>query len=222
MAALEDILMFLGSTICHQLGERSYFYDGVQMPLCARCIGIHLGFVLSTTYLLLGPRRLAAKLPNTRQLAILGVIMSFFLLDAVLSYSGISTSDNLRRTLSGLALGVPLPFVLVPMLNMLSSRGKSTESVLGKPYDWLALPALYVIGLAAIRFSEHVQALFYAVSVIGVLGVFVFFTSALSVIVLIALEKHRIRPRGKIAVAAVVAVLLLFSLAAVHEAFPTA
>src|SRR4030042_7152551 len=113
---IEDLLMFLGSALCHQLPERSYFLDGVQMPLCARCIGIHFGFVLSAIYLSTGPRRFSSVLPRVWQLAVLGAVMSIFLIDSILSYSGLSTSDNLRRTLSGLALGVPLPFLLVPLL----------------------------------------------------------------------------------------------------------
>lgn len=222
MGAFEDILMFLGSTVCHQLAERSYFFDGVQMPLCARCIGIHFGFVLTMAYLLLGPKRLASKLPSTRQLIVLASVMAFFLIDAGLSYSGISPSDNLRRTLSGLALGVPLPFVLVPMLNLLSGRTNSSKGVFETPTDWLPLPALYVAGLVAIVMAEDVGALFYPVSLIGVLGVFIFFTSVLSVIVLIALEKHPIPHQSKIALAAGIAVTLLFGLAALHRAFPTA
>ncbi len=222
MGAFEDILMFLGSTVCHQLEERSYFFDGVQMPLCARCIGIHFGFVLSMTYLLLGPKRLAAKLPSTRQLVVLASIMAFFLIDSGLSYSGISPSDNLRRTLSGLALGVPLPFVLVPMLNLLSGRSNSSKGVFDATRDWLFLPAVFVIGFVAIVMAENFGALFYPVSLIGVLGVFVFFTSVLSVIVLIALEKHPMPSQSKIALAAGIAVTLLFGLAALHSAFPTA
>lgn len=31
---------------CHQLSERSFFYHGMQFPLCARCTGIFFGFVL--------------------------------------------------------------------------------------------------------------------------------------------------------------------------------
>jgi uncharacterized membrane protein len=222
MGAFEDILMFLGSTVCHQLEERSYFFDGVQMPLCARCIGIHFGFVLAMAYLLLGPKRLASKLPGTRQLVVLASIMAFFLIDAGFSYSGINPSDNLRRTLSGLALGVPLPFVLVPLLNLLSGRSNSSKGVFDTPIDWLPLPAVFVAALVAIVMAEDVGALFYPVSLIGVLGVFVFFISVVSVIVLIALEKNPMRVQNKIVLAAGIAVIVLFGLAALHRAFPTA
>jgi uncharacterized membrane protein len=214
--------MFLGSTVCHQLSDRSYFFEGIQMPLCARCIGIHFGFVLAVSLLLLGPKRYASKLPSTRQLAVLAAVMSFFLIDAGLSYSGISTSDNLRRTLSGLALGVPLPFVLVPLLNMLSRPARSSVGVFDKTSDWLALPALYGIGLVAIVFADDFGPLFYAVSIIGVLGVFLFFSAMLSTIVLMAFEKNPMVARNKVALATLLAVGALMMLAVLNNALSTA
>jgi uncharacterized membrane protein len=31
-----------GSVICHQLPDRSFFMDGRQLPVCARCTGLYL------------------------------------------------------------------------------------------------------------------------------------------------------------------------------------
>ena len=32
----------VGSVICHQLPERSFFIDGRQLPVCARCLGLYV------------------------------------------------------------------------------------------------------------------------------------------------------------------------------------
>ena len=32
----------VGSVVCHQLPERSFFLDGRQLPVCARCTGLYL------------------------------------------------------------------------------------------------------------------------------------------------------------------------------------
>ena len=32
----------VGSVICHQLPERSFFLDGRQLPVCARCTGLYV------------------------------------------------------------------------------------------------------------------------------------------------------------------------------------
>lgn len=31
---------------CHRLPERSFFFKGKQFPLCARCTGIYIGFLI--------------------------------------------------------------------------------------------------------------------------------------------------------------------------------
>lgn len=30
--------------LCHRLPERSFFWNGKQFPVCARCTGIHIGY----------------------------------------------------------------------------------------------------------------------------------------------------------------------------------
>ncbi len=32
-------------TSCHRMPERSFFWKGKQFPVCARCTGIHLGYI---------------------------------------------------------------------------------------------------------------------------------------------------------------------------------
>src|SRR6185436_9681371 len=32
-----------GSFICHQLPERSFYVQGAQLPVCARCLGLYCG-----------------------------------------------------------------------------------------------------------------------------------------------------------------------------------
>jgi len=39
-------------TFCHRKPERSFFWKGKQFPLCARCTGIHIGY-LSMPFLFL-------------------------------------------------------------------------------------------------------------------------------------------------------------------------
>jgi uncharacterized membrane protein len=216
MSDVWELLMFLGSSVCHQLPERSYFLGDVQMPLCARCIGIQLGFLASASFLLSFGKRFWSAIPDRRSVIVLGAVMSLFVVDALLSYSGISPSTNLRRTLSGLSLGVPLPFVLVPLLRSMIQvpRGQNPEenTVLG----WLSLPLLYIISAAAILAANESSLLFYPVSVLGVLGVFVFFWVAASVILLMLTEKSRADATCKLAGAAIVAIVSVLALAMAH------
>jgi uncharacterized membrane protein len=36
------VIFTIGGVICHQRPERSFFVDGHQLPVCARCTGLYL------------------------------------------------------------------------------------------------------------------------------------------------------------------------------------
>jgi uncharacterized membrane protein len=217
MDSFWSLLMFLGSTLCHQLPERSYFFDTIQMPLCARCIGIHFGFLLSTAFLWTGSRRFTSGMPSLKHMGILGMVMAFFLLDSALSYGGISTSDNLRRTLSGLSLGITFPFLLVPLLNSTVFPGRNVTQLFSRTTDWAWFVGLYGFAAAAILTSTESKALFYAVSVVGVTGIFFFFVLAVSLVFMLALENKPYPKWLKMAGATVTAVSLLMLLALISR-----
>jgi uncharacterized membrane protein len=42
MDLLVAFIFAVGSVICHQRPERSFFLDGHQLPFCARCTGLYL------------------------------------------------------------------------------------------------------------------------------------------------------------------------------------
>jgi len=39
-------------TSCHRLPERSFFWKGKQFPVCARCTGIHVGYISLFVYVI--------------------------------------------------------------------------------------------------------------------------------------------------------------------------
>jgi uncharacterized membrane protein len=219
MDAFWSLLMFLGSTLCHQLPERSYFFGSLQMPLCARCIGIHFGFLLSTAFLWTGSRRFTSGIPSLKHMGVLGVVMAFFLLDSTLSYGGISTSDNLRRTLSGLSLGVTFPFFVIPLLNSTIFPGRNTTQLFSKTSDWAWFAGLYGFAAAVILLSTRSEPQFYAVSIVGVTGIFFFFILTISLVFMLAFENSPYPKRLKLTGAGITAVTLLLTLALLHRWF---
>jgi hypothetical protein len=174
---------------------------------------------LSTLFFLTGSRRFASGLPGVKQMIVLGAVMSFFLVDAGLSYSGIGTSSNLRRTLSGLSLGVPFPFVIYPLLNTILFPARNPRVILQNPIDWVWFAGLFALGAALILPATHIAAIFHLISIVGVIGVFVFFTALLSVILSLVTENKPFSASRKVASAALLAVVVLMILAAVHEEF---
>jgi len=219
MDALDSLLMVLGSSVCHQIAERSYSFGDTQMPLCARCIGVQLGFLLSIAFLWTGGRRYASSLPTRNALIMLGAIMSLVFVDTALSYSGVLPSDNLRRTLSGLALGVPLPFVLVPLLNMAVFPGRNPRSPIAGRKDWLWLVLLYVFGAVAILSAPSTYAVFLAVSFAGVVGMFVLFSTFFLVLLSLSFEGWAFGPGARATASVVLAFSVLMILAVVHGTY---
>ena len=50
------LLERIGSAVCHQMAERSFLFDGMQMPLCARCTGIYTGVFFAFCFFFLKKR----------------------------------------------------------------------------------------------------------------------------------------------------------------------
>lgn len=104
---LQEIIFGAGGGFCHQLPARSYFFSGLQMPLCARCSGIYIGFVvpvlLLTVFYRGRQRRGWFSLEAYIVLAIFVLLMVF---DGLSSYAGFRESNNVLRIISGSAFGV--------------------------------------------------------------------------------------------------------------------
>jgi uncharacterized membrane protein len=219
MDALESFLTFFGSALCHQLAERSYSIDSFQMPLCARCLGIHLGFLLATMFILLCrfARHHGCMLQNARHVAALGALMVPAVIDAALSYLGIVDSDNTRRAITGSLFGVALGFLLLPIIRSLMH----SMPILGRhmlPATHMIPPvALAIVASALAIASESSTTLFYAVAIMGVAGVFATMLSLVLVLVILVTDRTEWWDERRMEVAGVVAAVLLVVLALAHD-----
>lgn len=216
MDPLWSVLMFLGSSFCHQLPERSYMIGDLQMPLCARCIGIHLGFVLSSLFLWTGSRRFASAILAKKTYIILAALFFVGSIDAILSYSGLNESDNLRRTVSGLLIGTTIPLVTVLLINKILFPGRNSRILFEGHVDWIWFAAIYLVGAAMILLATASLPLFYVVSVLGVIGLTIFAFTIIMVLVLILTDGKEMRIGKKIAISAVTTAALVLTLSAVH------
>jgi uncharacterized membrane protein len=214
-----SLLTFLGSAFCHQIPDRSYALGDLPMPLCARCIGIQFGFLLSSIFLWTGARRFASGMPEKRALLVLSVLFLAGTLEAILSYSGLSESDNLRRTVSGLLIGTPMPFVVVPLLNKILFAGRNDRTLFKNPLDWAWLGIIFMIGGAAILLATYNIALFCAVSVLGIVGVFVFSFTMITLLVTVLMDRREMARRRRIMISMVLTVVFILVLATVHNVF---
>lgn len=99
-------MMRLGKKIfgCHQLPERSFFYHGMQFPICARCTGLMIGFTL------IGPAITIFTFGNMYFSLFLLLLM---ILDGVLQLKTSYLSNNTKRILTGVGAGYALFSILI-------------------------------------------------------------------------------------------------------------
>lgn len=131
---LDHFLFSLGSGLCHQLPERSLIFDGLQLPLCARCTGIYVGFLFTFIALVLMYRRCPRRGTLSRfyyiSLFVLGLPLVF---DGLSSYMGFRTTTNDIRLLSGAAFGSILAAPIVYIVCDALLKQASDERILA---DW--------------------------------------------------------------------------------------
>lgn len=80
---------------CHQRADRSFFFRDYQFPVCARCTGVLVGYLVAIPcYIVWG---------TSLRLCIIFAAIMF--LDWVLQYGKLLESTNIRRLVTGICGG---------------------------------------------------------------------------------------------------------------------
>lgn len=87
--------------ICHQRPERSFFIDGTQLPVCARCLGLYVGAALATPFALLAGTPLVAR--RARYVLLVAALPTA--LTWSLEFAGAIPFSNAARFIAALPLG---------------------------------------------------------------------------------------------------------------------
>lgn len=95
MSNYQKILKYM--FFCHRLPERSFFFNGHQFPLCARCTGILVGYLLGISYIILF---------KNIHIIMESLLITPLLIDGTGQYLGYFKSTNTRRLLTGILAGI--------------------------------------------------------------------------------------------------------------------
>ena len=103
-----DFIFAVGSLICHQRPERSFFLDGQQLPVCARCTGIYVSAAVgfggfAAFKLARGWRRIAIDPWRAGRLIVLSAIPTALSLAG--GTLGLWDGANMTRALIAVPLG---------------------------------------------------------------------------------------------------------------------
>jgi uncharacterized membrane protein len=187
-ATLIDRLRWLDSGICAQLPTHSFYPGGIQLPLCARNTGIYLGFMVTLMTLYTVGRGRVQQLPRGPIIALLvcgGLAMvvdgfNSFFLDLGLPH--LYQPHNLLRLGTGLAAGVALATLTLPVINRLLWCEYNEERSIP---SWMAL-FLLIPGLILSFFAVASQnaLLLYPLALLSTAGLLTVLSSVNLLVVL--------------------------------------
>ncbi len=101
------------SLICHQRPERSFHLAGVQLPVCARCLGLYLSGAAGALVAMSGRRR--AEMPRAPRILFALAAIPTALTFAV-ELAGLAHPSNTLRAVSALPLGAAAGWIFVRSL----------------------------------------------------------------------------------------------------------
>lgn len=107
--SIATVVYTVGGVICHQLPERSWHFGGVQLPVCARCLGIYAGAAAAASIhaiagFVASSARWRTLSPRTaRRLFLLTAAPT--LVTAALDWAGVWHTSNLVRLIAGFTVG---------------------------------------------------------------------------------------------------------------------
>lgn len=85
--------------MCHQMPERSFFVCGKQLPLCARCSGILIGYIIGIVIAVITKCEFCLYMP---------VLILPLAIDGGLQYIKRIESNNVRRFFTGIMGGIAI------------------------------------------------------------------------------------------------------------------
>jgi uncharacterized membrane protein len=107
------MLYAVGALICHQLPDRSFHVDGVQLPVCARCFGLYAGGALGAV-IVATTRRRGPSLQSRSRIRIATIAAAIPTIVTVVAEWGLHWPvSNMARAAAALPLGFAVALVVV-------------------------------------------------------------------------------------------------------------
>jgi len=122
-----DMIYILFSPLCHQIPSRSFMINDYPLAVCARCLGIYLGFFLGT---LIYPM---IKGIRNREVPPRFCLIFFtlpILIDTGANFIGLWYTPGWIRLMLGILWGSILPFYFIAGINDIFYQHKNRQTIL--------------------------------------------------------------------------------------------
>lgn len=189
---MEKLLYVLGSAVCHQLPERSFFIAGHQLPLCMRCSGTYLGAIITFLFYLITGRVKRGAFPK---MPIFLTILAFPLtmgLDVVTVNLGWRPPNSDIKLLTGIFAGFFIASFLVPAFHTGFSGKYQDKEFFTNFWFVLIAPMVFFVSY----FLVHIQwlPLFYFTAIMQNISILLIFMTLNLFIFLTIFEKKYMYP----------------------------
>jgi uncharacterized membrane protein len=185
----------VGYAICHRIPERSFFLNGRQLPLCARCTGTFLGAVVGLAAMIILRRGRASQMPPVPALGILILFTGVWAFDGMNSYMTffpgaphLYEPRNWLRLTTGMLNGLTLITLVLPIFNFTLWREPAGKRVFKSVWELLAI--LPFVALLIWIIQAEIAVLLYPLAILSSLGVLMMLTLINSMIATIVLGRE--------------------------------
>ncbi len=186
----------VGYAVCHRISSHSFFFGGVQLPLCARCTGTFVGALtgLFGQIVVLGRRRESEFPPLPIMLLLIGCILLMGA-DGFNSYMSmmfgrtfVYEPQQWLRLATGALNGLALSAILLPAIHFSLWRQPSTKRVI---QDWSDLLVLLLLeaGMVILVLSGW-PVLLYPLALASAAGVLTMLTLVSTVLVVMLIGRE--------------------------------
>lgn len=121
MDKIADFLIFImnqiGYAVCHQLPERTFVFQGRHLPVCARDTGLFLGIALCLVVLFITFRKGKVLSPSAWKIVALALFPVPLIVDVLTTYTGLRTTTNDIRLLTGALAGTGIAALIFPLVS---------------------------------------------------------------------------------------------------------
>lgn len=181
--------------LCHRIPERSLFFAGEQLPLCARCTGTYLGVMTGFAFIFATRRTRNRNLPQLPLLVTLIGFIAIMGVDGLNSYLSFFPNaphlyqpQNWLRLTTGSLHGLALSLIVSPVFAYSFWREVRDDSSLRSFWELLLVVA--ALALVDLMTLSGWPFLLYPLVLITIVGVLMMLGTVNSMIVLIVLKKE--------------------------------
>jgi uncharacterized membrane protein len=218
---LSKVLNFLGSGICHQRAAVTFSSDlliktnlyKIYMPLCSRCTGIYIGFIISLIIIIIIDHYIKSEAPSFKIIIMVIAALLLMGIDIALSFYGFIKSNNYIRFSTGFFAGWTLALLILPVANniicyeavkrpYLDSKIKSLTWTFSGLFLWMFFIIIY-------RFLNYNGVIVFW-GILAIIGVITFYAFIILILFFSIFKKYRnsIKTAGKYIISFIIGVFI--------------